>query len=479
MAKPRKTKHKIVINTGGHSRTFIDAALEFEIADYSNDDNFLPGTKATKGENDKYNILRYLAKEIGPGLKGYKKAFEKADFFILTMVFEPSTIEFGKLNLEQLQSALNPKARSEAVLIVRRMINEGKLKYKRKTLTLRHVELLVKLFDEIFSPTNPQFAAFQEEFLALSRNEYQHEVISKMDIPDSLYRGGGGGGTEAGGAEVGEDKEVKPRKGKFKMEFKGGSAHIHEGWERIKKILRSPPTIKKITAGKKTIFTISTLSTKGLLDVRVQNVRSRFNSIYLMAEFGTGTYALFPRRYKSEKATPFKVRPQWINALDGATSESWISVYSAIREVFKRKKWASTYYTFIQTGNVDTNDKGYAKLLERRRAKMLERFQNISKFVLGKADQTSIKPHGMLFDKRGMVKEVRQGYKRWLRYVENLIHQYMLRFASILAAQAASPETKALSADLVKVLDTKKFVKFNLPDSVFDAVSYKKILNLG
>lgn len=208
-------------------------------------------------------------------------------------------------------------------------------------------------------------------------NETVREVINrKLDKRRDLRRGGGGDYSYAGKRST----ILFPTR---------DSSELRREWQEIIKELDVP--LRRLGDGGFGSFNLSSI-----LNKEITAYRSRFRNVFLMVEFGTGQYASpVPRSYTSNASTPFKVSPS-IAGLFGADTSWWFSNLLA-------KKIAE---------NAARGSK--EKILKARRQHKTIPVVNVSQYSFGHGPK-GISPAKILFDNRGMIRELRQAYERFYK----------------------------------------------------------------
>lgn len=457
----------------------------------------LEGNKSQSGFYDPFNPFRYLA-DLIEITKGYRSAFEQGEFIVAAFTFGPQNFTLnGDIDTKTLKEAFD-NVPSKAAQKLRAQILKGKYKGNRnKVLTPRDLYLILTSIEEVLASDG-----FKNKMIETAQNLYRNTVLPviKQNTPDSLRRGGGGGQNRSFNEETQQEDEGdsggKRKRQKFWSKSGNKSTYFTRYWNAVKQILTqdvrvdtfSAKTGTNVAAG----ITIAPFSAKDLLAIRISGTRSRFNSMYLMAEFGTGVRATFPRPYKSLKATPFKLSPPlaalFQKAGVNANPFSWSSNLGVLHRLGNYPKTTRESSTVL--GDVSSV---YSQRNRRKgatnRQKQLDRYFRLlnrySSYIFGKEGPTSVPPSGILFDKRGIVKNIRTAYKDYLKGLGKLLEfDIEARVRQKITAKGTYTIVngkKVYVSDVAKSAATlskflkKGFIQFKLPDSIFDVVNYKEI----
>lgn len=457
----------------------------------------LPGTKSQSGFYDPFNPFRYLADFIEI-TKGYRSAFERSEFIVASFTFGAHNFTLsGDIDTKTLREAFD-NVPSKAAQRLRAQIQKGKFKGKRnKVLTPLDFYLILTAIEEVMANQD-----FRDRIVAIAVALYKDIVLPEItrNMPQSLKRGGGGGSNRSFNEETQQEDDSGggKRKGrKFWSSSGGKSTYFTRYWNAVKKILTKDVSVTsqstRITAGTSVSVTIAPFTATDLLSVRISGTRSRFNNMYLMAEFGTGIKATFPRPYKSTKATPFKLSPPlaalFQKAGINASPFSWSSNLGVLNRLgnFPKTSEKSTVLGDFSSAYAQRGRKKGATNRQRQLEAYFRLLNRYSSYIFGKEGPTSVPPSKILFDKRGIVKNVRNAYKEYLKALgKNLEFEIEARVKQKIMAKGSFTivngkkvyvsDAAREAATLGKFLK-KDFIHFKLPDSIFDLVNYKEIYN--
>lgn len=221
------------------------------------------------------------------------------------------------------------------------------------------------------------------------------KIVKRRLLGKSLARGGRGSGF------LDEDFESEERTGHRKKQkhnrskFQPRGDELGKKWKQVYDLLSS--SIREYAPGVYGSFDLGKVFD---VNMKTINPNAKFLNVYMMVEFGTGQVAdPGPRRYKSQKTTPYKVWPG-LRQFGGDTS------------------WWFTFPRSILLAKAILKSKNKIDKLRRlRRRSQLKKthipdYTHIFDFAFGAAGSRSIHPRHVIFEARGMVTELRLAYKK-------------------------------------------------------------------
>lgn len=315
------------------------------------------------GFSDPFNPLRQVAKGLGDLLQTSEETFSKGGAKIIMLPIL-GNVDFGIIGPEAEVLRFSSGAR-----IPRRPVPKGTA--GGIFLTPDEYILGLEALKDIIR---------RNVFYDIARkayNETVREVINRrLDKRRDLRRGGGG------------DFGFGGKKSTILFPTRD-SSELGREWEAIITELDVP--LRKMADGGFGSFNLSSI-----LNKEITSYRSRFRNVFLMVEFGTGQYASpGPRGYTSNTSTPFKVSPS-IAGLFGADTSWWFSNLLARKIAENAVKGSKE------------------KILKARRQHKTIPVVNISSYTFGHGPK-GLSPAKILFDNRGMVRELRQAYERFYK----------------------------------------------------------------
>lgn len=205
----------------------------------------------------------------------------------------------------------------------------------------------------------------------------------------SLHRKGHGDlFRKVGLEEVGKSRKARDLKSSF---FTRSGEELGTKWKQVYDLISTPGKI--VGPG-----VVEGFNLEKVLAIKMASKNSEFTSVYMMAEFGTGRVAdPGPRRYQSRKTTPYKISPT-LAAFGGDTSW-WFSIPRSILYADKIEK-ASKKISRI------------AKKSKRKRDLSVLNTNHLFDFAMGAPGSRSIKPRHVIFDARGIVKQLQTAYHK-------------------------------------------------------------------
>lgn len=353
---------------------------------------------STRGSD--YNPFKNIADEMGNILKGRKRDFKSGKFAFFTIL--GSYIDLGEAE---------------------RRFSAGKFKtvgnFNLKPGVTEDVQFFVQALDELTRIL--QNKIIHTRIVRKAYDSTIRPVLEKRIGEPTLSRGGSGR--------------------QFSAEYKGRSGEdLGRKWKQIYKKIIAPIKLQS-TSGNSMQFYAFTL--EELLAINITSKRSKFTSVFMMAEFGTGNFADTPgpRLYKSSRSTPFKVSPQLGSIIaryggDSSTSQ-WFSrpskaflisdlhfdLQEKLKQLRSRKipesdRRKSTFGTLR-----DMTDKEVDVWRKRinRNINFIEYL--VAAHIYGSRGPKSIQPRHILFSSRGIVLDIQRAYKKFLLEYARLLNE--------------------------------------------------------